>query len=188
LWEVKVRLPTVFHIEPHFIGDQYHGGIVFWVEQGGQHGLIAAMRDQTDPDGRAWFNSVSRFTGTSGDGIGAGAMNTAMIVATQIADAPSAMFAARLAANYSVNQFGDICYSVPQFFDTCYGDWYLPSRVELNLLFSQQGIVGNFQPIPYWSSTEVDGFNAYAQSFTGGGVGISQGKSNLYAVRAISSF
>jgi len=49
-----------------------------------QHGLIAATADQSA--GIQWYNGTYRYTGTTGDGLGAGAMNTAMIVATQMAD------------------------------------------------------------------------------------------------------
>ncbi len=36
--------------------------------------------------GIQWYNGTNRITSTTGDGLNAGAMNTAMIIATQIAD------------------------------------------------------------------------------------------------------
>ena len=70
----------------HKIGDKYGGGIVFYVYDGGLHGLIAARADQSA--GIPLYNGIGKSTGTKGDGVNAGAMNTAMIVATQIDDTP----------------------------------------------------------------------------------------------------
>ena len=36
-----------FAVGTHFIGESYGGGIVFWVDATGQHGLIAATSDQS---------------------------------------------------------------------------------------------------------------------------------------------
>ena len=83
----------------HHIGEKYGGGIVFYVYDGGLHGLIAALADQSRT-GMQWSNGTYKFTGTTGDGVNAGAMNTAMIVATQIDDTPGGNFAAKLCANY----------------------------------------------------------------------------------------
>jgi len=104
----------------HYIGESYGGGIVFYIYDNGQHGLIAAIADQSS--GIAWYNGTYRITGTSGDGLNAGAMNTAMIVATQMADDPNGNFPAKVCADYAVSVGG-----------VTYGDWYLPSKYELNL-------------------------------------------------------
>ena len=74
----------------HKIGDKYGGGIVFYVYDGGLHGLIAARADQST--GIQWYNGIYKDTGATGDGVGAGAMNTAMIVAAQIDDTPGGNF------------------------------------------------------------------------------------------------
>ena len=54
-------------------------------------------------------------------------MNTAIAIATQMADDESGNFAAKVCADYSVTVGG-----------VTYGDWYLPSQYELNLLFLQR--------------------------------------------------
>lgn len=137
------------------IGDSYQGGIIFWLDATGQHGLIAATADQNT--GIQWYNGTYRYTGTAGDGLYAGAMNTAMIVATQMADNQSGSFAAKVCADYSVTVGG-----------VTYGDWYLPSKYELNLLYLQKIAVGGFASAYYWSSTETTNFYAWTQYFDNG--------------------
>lgn len=139
----------------HTIGESYGGGIVFYVYDDGQHGLIAATSNQSTD--MQWYNGTNRFTGTTGDGLGAGAMNTALIVATQMADNQLGNFAAKLCADYSVTSNG-----------ITYGDWYLPSKYELNLLYLKKLVVGGFAADWYWSSSELGNSNVWVQSFYDG--------------------
>ncbi|MCX6313954.1 MAG: hypothetical protein NTX08_04400 [Sphingobacteriales bacterium] len=143
---------TKWYSTVHFIGESYGGGIVFYVYDNGQHGLIAATADQST--GIQWYNGTARYTGTTGDGLNAGTMNTALIVATQMADNQAGNFAAKVCTDYSVTVSG-----------ITYGDWYLPSKYELNLLYLQKTIVGGFGSYYYWSSSEYDNFNAWSQFF-----------------------
>lgn len=159
---------------PHYIGEDYAGGIVFYVADSGQHGLIAAKADQTTVNyGIRWDNGIYKVTGTTRDGLYAGAMNTTMIIARQIVDNPTGNFAAKLAADYSVQEDGVTpCtfasnYNHPPASEICYGDWYLPSKVELNLLYRQKDVVGGFAG-EYWSSTEDGSDRAWAQDFDSG--------------------
>jgi hypothetical protein len=173
----------------HFIGDLYQGGMVFYVDADGKHGLIAALADQTA--GIQWFNGINKVTGASGDGIGAGAMNTAILVATQIGDnqSPASNFAAKAAANYRVQENGtSSCSVTPVATETCYGGWYLPSRIELYLLYQQRNIMFGFTTNQYWSSTESDVGTAWTLGFFGGTQDrILKGFSNV-RVRAIRAF
>ncbi|MBP9649146.1 MAG: DUF1566 domain-containing protein, partial [Paludibacteraceae bacterium] len=147
--------PYTISTTPLTIGQAYQGGIIFWLDATGQHGLIAATADQNT--GIQWYNGTYRYTGTAGDGLYAGAMNTAMIVATQMADNQSGSFAAKVCADYSVTVGG-----------VTYGDWYLPSKYELNLLYLQKIAVGGFASAYYWSSTENNISNAWIQAFDSG--------------------
>ena len=170
------------------ISEQFGGGIVFYVDASGQHGLIAALADQSDPGigGIQWYNGVYKATGTTGDGLGAGAMNTALIVATQIGDNPADNFAAKLAADFSVQENGkDACTGLAS--EICYGDWYLPSKYELNLLYQQRNVVGGFADFFYWSSTESDAGCAWYQDF-GFGNQNPFTKFNPLGVRAVRAF
>jgi hypothetical protein len=165
--------PYVVDAKAHHIGEKYGGGIVFYVYDNGQHGLIAATTDQTIGGGLPW-SITSRIFGTAGDGVGAGAMNTAIIVASE---SSGGSFAAKnWAANYSVTVDG-----------VNYGDWYLPSRLELNLLYLQKGIVGSFANLTYWSSTEKNSREAWSLYFKSGKE-YGMPKEATLGVRAIRSF
>lgn len=163
---------TSWYSTIHWIGENYGGGMVFFVYDNGQHGLISATTDQST--GIPWNNGINKFTGTSGNGLCAGIMNTTLIIASQMADNPTGNFAAKVCADYSVTVGG-----------INYGDWYLPSRFELNLLYLQKDLVGGFDNY-YWSSSEFDANNAWYQHFING---FQDGnKGNLGNVRAIRAF
>jgi hypothetical protein len=158
----------------HYIGEPYLGGIVFWVNPSGQHGLVASTADQSPAT--AWNNSVFKICNT-GDGIGSGGMNTSVIVALQTPDNPSGDFAAKYCVRYTST-----------FNTQTIGGWFLPSKYELNLLFAQRSFVGGFASSFYWSSTDgVSGADAYAQNF-GTGIQINDFKNTAYHVRAIREF
>ena len=158
----------------HVVGEQYKGGIIFWVDVDGQHGLIAALADQGTPID--WANGIEKRTGARGAGIGAGAMNTALIVAAQINDTLEAYcqptpfcrsggnFAAYMAVKYSIQDNGtDFCHANDNAGETCYADWYLPSNFELQKLAYARDcsgatgcdpIYGTFNTInPFYSSS-----------------------------------
>ena len=194
-------------------GDSYQGGIVFWVDQTGQHGLIAAKADQST--GVQWYNGTYFQTHATADGIYAGAKNTEIIIATQTAvqttgglvfeilcrqsPVPSDCsagpnpgtftgdYAALIAANYSVQDDGiTACTGATN--ETCYGDWYLPSIVELNLLRTQKLVVGGFANSFYWSSTEYDSDGAWGQYFGNGAQGYLNKYNPKFRVRAVRTF
>jgi hypothetical protein len=156
---------------------------MFWVDQTGQHGLIAARADQSA--GVSWFDTnvasayQNNHTGTTGDGIYAGIANTTKIVAQQNALSTQASIAnvttltlvasaAQIADDYSIQEDGvQACRGAVS--ETCYGDWYLPSKVELNLLYNQKTVVGGLDLRNYyWSSTEYGPNYAWSQYFDDG--------------------
>ena len=175
------------------IGELYQGGIVFYVDVDGQHGLIAARADQNGGALIQWSNGTNKVTNAGGDGLYAGAMNTALIIAQQTADNPTGNFAAKMAADYSVQENGvDACtiadgFTHPSKYETCYGDWYLPSRVELDLLYGQKAVVGGFGNIQYWSSTEASSDTVWYQKFSSGYKGTTS-KYSMFPVRPIRAF
>ena len=166
--------PYVIRERTHYVGESYGGGIVFCVYDNGRHGLIASTSDQ-DP-GIEWYNGTRRYTNTTGDGLKAGEMNTAIIIAMQTNDNQLGNFAAKVCADYSINVDG-----------VMYGDWYLPSKHELAILFIQKDVVGNFNSEYYWSSTEFSSISAWCQNFETG-VQVNLNKSFPYSVRAIRAF
>jgi hypothetical protein len=161
------------------IGDQAKGGIIFWVDETGEHGLVAAPIDQSD--GIAWSNGELRVTNATGDGIGAGEMNTMLIIALQTNDNTTGNFASKLCSDLMITGAnGEI-----------YGDWYLPSKHELDLMYNNlhSAGLGNFNPSkPYWTSKELDSTNAWIQSFANGGqIDFSKTDVNCH-VRAVRAF
>jgi Protein of unknown function (DUF1566) len=177
----------------HQLGENYQGGLIFWLDETGQHGLIASKFDLNDNQGIQWRNgdSGNKITNAYSDGIGAGASNTRLIIAQQTPDNQSGSFAALVAARFSVLEDGETPCNTPASPNTtCYGDWYLPSIYELTLLkirLQLRGIV-NFVPDFYWSSTEADVANAWLQNFSTGEIVRSDKASTLGHVRAVRKF
>lgn len=164
--------PYVINLRAHSIGESYGGGIVFYVYDQGQHGLIAYTADTE----LRWYGGTYTNTCAKGDGVGAGKANTAIIIANQ-GSVDGVTFAARACNEHSVTVGG-----------VKYGDWYLPSKFELNLLYLQKSVVGGFAyDNYYWSSTEYDSGKAWCQAFLSGSQ-VNGSKSNSFYVRAIRAF
>jgi hypothetical protein len=157
----------------HYVGESYGGGIVFYVYDNGQHGLIAATEDQSTSI--RWNAGTSTNTIAMADGVGAGKTNTAIIIANQ-GYGDGATYAARICNEYQITVGG-----------VTYGDWYLPSKFELNLLYLQRTVVGGFANLDYWSSTENFNNLAWVQAFLDGVQGKFIKNSTVY-VRAVRAF
>jgi len=123
-------------------GNHAGGGIVFWTDPTGKHGLIAAAVDQS-VKGIAWNQGMPVKTGATGNDLYSGITNTTTIIKAQ---GNKFSYAARLCDDLVITVEGVI-----------YDDWYLPSLHELQLLFSNRTLVGGFNQINgiYWSSTET---------------------------------
>ena len=67
-------------------------------------------------------------------------------------------------------------------------DWHLPSKDELNQLYSNQATVGGFVVNYYWSSSEFDAGSAWAQYFGNGYQNQYRGKLNPDYVRPVRAF
>jgi hypothetical protein len=146
---------TAGSINGHYIGELYGGGIVFYLYDNGQHGLIAAPTGQNTI--MRWYAGSNTNTMANADGVGAGKANTAIIIANQ-GNGDGATYAARICNEYSVTDGG-----------VTYSDWYLPSKYELKLLYLQKDVVGNLISALYWSSTEFNSNIALSQDFSDGG-------------------
>ncbi|WP_412754273.1 DUF1566 domain-containing protein [Legionella donaldsonii] len=169
------------------VGQQTMGGVVFWVDSSGQHGLIAASADNEGGGTVTWRNSTDVLTRAISDGIYGGRPNTGQIMALQVPDGNN-IFAARVCYNYAIQADGtSACADPGAAGATCYADWYLPSRFELNQLYLQRAAVGGFTTNSYWSSTESSASDAWAQSFTNGSQSFPL-KDSLMQVRCIRAF
>jgi hypothetical protein len=154
------------------IGDTYQGGKIAYILQSGnpgydanvQHGLIAATEDQSARI--QWYNGSYVTTGATGTAVGTGASNTTTIISAQ--GGTPTNYAAGLARAYAGGG---------------YGDWYLPSKDELNLLYLQRAAVGGFTTGFYWSSTEFDSDFAWFQDFNDD----FQDPTNKFGTRSVRS-
>ena len=66
-------------------------------------------------------------------------------------------------------------------------DWYLPSKDELNQLYTQRVTVGGFSSDGFWSSSEVGAGFAWIQGFYSGSQ-IYNGKGSAGYVRPVRAF
>lgn len=156
------------------VGDTALGGVIFYVDTTGWHGLVAAPADQGT---MAWTPGGQTDCNASYDGLYYGIWNTDNIV-----------FQYQQSGTYAAYS----CYAKSL---GGYTDWYLPAKYELNLLFEQRSVVGGFANDVYWSSTDNSEWpeeQVWAQYFYDGGYGNghqfmgSQGQS--FRVRAVRAF
>lgn len=175
---------TAQNVLNYKVGDFAHGGIVFWVDETGQHGLVCSLVNLSSST--RWFAGTFGITRAKGDGTFSGKNNTAIIIATQrfLGD-DGGSYAATICNEHQVNVN-----------NRNYGGWYLPSKQELNLIFENKAAINlsskanGGDPLNnnlYWSSTEFSTNNAWAQDMTNGQTNSSL-KTFLYEVRAVRSF
>ena len=178
----------------HAIGDSYGGGIIFYVYDGGAHGLIAARNDQSS--NADWDLGTGYETRARANGIGAGLKNTTLIIASEISQRQSSQEDKNGRNGYNGEEFAaTICNefyvsTTENNIETTFGDWYLPSKYELNLLYQKRTTVGNFASDKYWSSTEYDSDKAWTINFAtrSGSAESTQDKTDGNRVRAIRAF
>ena len=156
------------------IGDTTQGGIIFYLDPSGCHGLVCALTDQSS--GTAWYNVSYIDTRAYGSGLFEGKYNTKMINWEQ----GGSTSASAICTAYTVGSFND---------------WYLPSIEELNKMYLNigqgnalgLGNIGGFANNYYWSSTEFATNGAWRQDFSFGVQNVSI-KSYNYVARAVRAF
>ncbi|WP_430907416.1 DUF1566 domain-containing protein [Maribacter sp. 2-571] len=160
-------------------GLSYQGGLIFYLNTTDCSGMISAPIDQSA--NAEWGCEGTNIADAQDSSIGFGLQNTIAIVNT----CSTTNIAAEICYTYSLN--GN-------------DEWYLPSKDELNLLYTNLKVngFGNFSNDWYWSSTEFEdqssyddyGFEAaWLQSFDDGNqatydVGIKRYENNVRAVRS----
>jgi hypothetical protein len=150
------------------IGQNYNGGIIFYIDDTGRHGLIAATTDQsTSAD---WGCYGSAIAGAAGFAPGDGAQNTLDMVTGCGTVGSAAVICSNLVLGG-------------------YNDWVLPSKGDFSYMYQNLYLHGlcNFSTRSYWSSTQVDGSNASDFNFSTN-TSSNSNKSSPYSVRAIRSF
>ena len=162
-WSMVNSTPISFSMGQH-IG----GGVVFYVDQTGNHGLISSTVDE----------SIYALWGCFGTLIGPGAehmeLGTGDTNTTAIVNGCSDPgIAAKICDTLTLNG---------------YTDWYLPAIIELDSMYVHRDTIGNFSPTAwYWSSTEINVTGAYFKNFYNG---TSPGTTKAYGtnIRCIRKF
>ena len=157
------------------IGEFRDGGVVFWVDASGQHGLVCDIQDLGMVE---WGCEGTLISGADGTNIVDGIQNTIDI----LANCSTVGIAADLCANSTAQG---------------YNDWFLPSKDALNELWLKRNDLyftlltngGSGFNDYYWSSSEYDANDAWKQHFLSG-VQFNSQKSNISIthVRAIRVF
>jgi len=146
----------------HYIGELYGGGVVFWVDQTGQHGLIVSMVDISTSAGWGSYSNYSYAAKSDWDGNS----NTTEIISTF----PYTNSAAKMCGDYTNDDYGTGTFS----------DWYLPSRGEIIDLWNSFRLVQKaiesdtnatttiIKREAYWTSTSDGYSDAYFFNFKKG--------------------
>jgi uncharacterized membrane protein YciS (DUF1049 family) len=133
---IVVNGATVSVVQEHVIGEWFMGGriVAAWQENGVQHGLIAANGPL--PELRPYSNVAGEFVGPNAWSSDDGVQNSLAILAQ--------------AGHTNSAALGCAAYSD--------GTWYLPSILELQMIFQQRWIFEQsgiaIPEMYYWSSTE----------------------------------
>ena len=170
-----LSVPYALHagnVKKYKIGVRAFGGIVFWVEECGQHGLVSDTVDLSTAIVWGGFG----VTNAVRNGRYSGQYNTERIVI----ELGTASYAAQICANHN---------------GSGYGDWYLPSIAELQLMYTNIGQgatgdlnnIGGFAGADYWSSTELFASVAWFFNFNFGFASFFN-KSSTLRVRAVRAF
>ncbi len=158
------------------IGTDGVDGVVFYVDETGEHGLICSQVDIDDGSGVVWSNIDDVEIGETAKNEFNGTTNTSAITGQN----EHTSSAAKLCVDYSTT-------------GTSAGDWYLPSIDELSLIYHAKYQINkalnlnSFALTYYWSSTEYSSINAWNYIFSYGNSDYYD-KNDTYRVRAVRAF
>jgi hypothetical protein len=163
----------------HYIGELFGGGIVFWVDYTGQHGLICSLVDLSL--GIVWSNIANRI-GETAESTWNGQANSTAIMGQE----GHIFSAALLCDDYTNADYGTGIYS----------DWYLPAVDQLRLMNNSLCILNEeLEDVTdadilsytwYWSSMESGVWAWYYQFFEGNAA--TDSKNSEVWVRAVRDF
>jgi len=113
-------------INTYSVRDFGQGGVVFWVDNDGRHGLVCDRKNLTED--MRWYAGTYGITRATGDGLFSGEANTIIIISSHAAIGDdSDPYAALICNELKVEDSG-----------ITYGDWYLPSIGELKVMYQNK--------------------------------------------------
>ena len=161
----------------HYVGEIFGGGIVFYVFDNGEHGLIASLTDLSN-NNRWYTGNSTTFASSHYDGL----KNSNLITSVQ---GNFVSYAARTCRSYAGGGFSD---------------WYLPTVWEMNMMYQNAYMISfkllndnNSATSPlqetfsYWTSTEFDNSLAYI-FYMATGTPYLDTKDKGYYIRAVRRF
>ena len=164
--------------DPIAIGDFYEGGVIFYLDETGEHDLVVTAFEQSY--GTTWkCDTTIIIQGAEGIAIGTGTQNTADILSV---------------CNTSPTIAAAICNSLVL---NGYDDWFLPSKDELNEIYLNKDLIDDtavnnggilLQHTNYWSSSHSNSNTVWVQTFADGGSQYGNGEYESNHVRAVRSF
>jgi hypothetical protein len=153
-----------FTTDSLYLGMMVNGGIVFYIDSTGEHGLISSLSDLAD---LAWVIQ-DPFRVADASSTTDGLANTMNIVYWYPNASPATSCSSFIIPGWK-------------------NSWFLPAKDQLEKMYLEKDLIGGFSNKTYWSSTEADLDNAYAQDFSNGSQ--SAVKMTLtYGVRPIRQF
>ena len=164
------------------IGDIGFGGIIFYVDESGEHGLVCTFNDLSQDSKWGKRRKIKRNERLSEE------LNTATTIFGE----------KRRKDDFKRSDYANrLCEKFKSKFDNkTYEDWYLPTKEELNLLYLYKKEVDKvanenggspLESTYYWSSTEYNYDKSWVQYFSTGKQTV-QFKDYPNNVRAIHAF
>ena len=148
------------------------GGIVFMTPStlGNTSGLFyeAAPSTWNNPSGDpydVWCSTTNAVLGVASELTGTGAMDGAAKTTVMLGVCTTGV---ALGVDAYTATVGGVVY----------GDWFLPSKGELNQMYVNRVAIGGFSDGDYWSSSESDATNPWGQDF-GTGVQFREGRNKV---------
>lgn len=168
----------------HYVGEFFGGGVVFWVDPTGTHGLICSMINLGYS--KVWSDETGVSSNSFATSDRDGQSSTTIIVSRSTVRGVARTCDTYINADYGTG---------------IYNDWYLPSREELNCLWNSVYSIntvlekdGNdattvLLKVDYWTSTELEFDDKYVwiYSFIYGYVFYNL-KTRSCCIRAVRAF
>ena len=144
------------------IGSKFAGGVVFYLDNTGQHGLVCASKDFGNCH---W--GIKGEIGAKEKNIGYGMQNSKKILESSSCyyETVKDGWFSKKTIKKEISTAARLCLESNY---KGFNDWYLPSLDECKLMYKNlhKNKIGNFKYDKYWSSTEVDSVYAIAIDFS----------------------